>query len=295
MSNDNRILRDVLVKLVREPSSALLGFRVLGDLCATWLRRPVNAFGLLGTLPSTAAGMEYARTWRAPGAGSDVKSLPARPEEPNPLWQAFEAHREGRGVSKWKHYFEIYHRHFSRFVGQPVHVLEIGVASGGSLELWGGYFGKQCRIYGVDVREECRQFQSDTAQIFIGDQADRAFWKQFKEQVPQVDILIDDGGHTPEQQIVTLEEMLPHLRPGGVYLCEGIWRVHNRFAAYFNGLTRSHHFLNWQPSEMGLPSSFQEAIHSFHVYPYAVVIEKTRARTEPFTAPKRGSVWLPPK
>ena len=38
------------------------------------------------------------------------------------------------------------------------------------------------------------------------------------------------AGHTPEQQIVTLEEMLPHLRPGGVYLCEDVHGIHHDFA-----------------------------------------------------------------
>jgi hypothetical protein len=45
--------------------------------------------------------------------------------------------------------------------------------------------------------------------IHIGDQGDREFWRAFRERVPPVDVLIDDGGHQPEQQIVTLEEMLP--------------------------------------------------------------------------------------
>ena len=52
--------------------------------------------------------------------------------------------------------------------------------------------------------------------VFIGDQADRKFWSQFRREVPILDLVIDDGGHEPEQQIVSLEELLPHLRPGGV-------------------------------------------------------------------------------
>jgi hypothetical protein len=54
--------------------------------------------------------------------------------------------------------------------------------------------------------------------VFVGDQADRSFWKRVKQEVPNLGVVIDDGGHIPEQQIVTLEEMFPHLRPGGVYL-----------------------------------------------------------------------------
>ena len=31
--------------------------------------------------------------------------------------------------------------------------------------------------------------------IFIGDQVDSEFWRQFISNVPHIDIVIDDGGH----------------------------------------------------------------------------------------------------
>ena len=34
------------------------------------------------------------------------------------------------------------------------------------------------------------------------------------------DIIIDDGGHTMEQQIASIETLFPALNEGGVYLCE---------------------------------------------------------------------------
>ena len=43
--------------------------------------------------------------------------------------------------------------------------------------------------------------------IFVGSQSDRNFLRKIKSEIPKVDILIDDGGHTMEQQIVTFEEM----------------------------------------------------------------------------------------
>src|SRR5262249_23018485 len=65
-----------------------------------------------------------------------------------------------------------------------------------------------------------------------GDQADRSFWQRFKEDVPKLDIVVDDGGHEPDQQIATMEALLPHLRPGGVFLCEDITVETNLFAEY---------------------------------------------------------------
>ena len=40
---------------------------------------------------------------------------------------------EGRLIHKWKHYFEIYERHFARFRNTPLVFVEIGVFEGGSL------------------------------------------------------------------------------------------------------------------------------------------------------------------
>lgn len=49
--------------------------------------------------------------------------------------------------------------------------------------------------------------------IFIGDQGDRAFLKSLAQTLPTIDILIDDGGHTTEQQIRTYEALFPQVAP----------------------------------------------------------------------------------
>lgn len=213
----------------------------------------------------------------------------------NPLWEYFQNHKEGHGIWKWEHYFEIYRRHFARFVGQKVNVLEIGIYSGGSLEMWRSYFGDESHIYGVDIEKACKAYESDRISVFIGDQADRAFWSTFRKSVDGIDILIDDGGHTREQQQVTLEEMLPNLRPGGVYWCEDVYGCFNGFAAFAAGLV---HGLNKTEFVSGslLQSSvsrFQSSIHSIHFYPYLVVIEKHRVPATTLAAPKHGTEWQP--
>ena len=67
----------------------------------------------------------------------------------------------GRLIHKWKHYFEIYDRHFSRFRGTDVHILEFGVSQGGSLQMWKNYFGHRCKIYGVDINKHCKSLEED--------------------------------------------------------------------------------------------------------------------------------------
>lgn len=208
-----------------------------------------------------------------------------RPVEVNPLLQFFNSHNEGPGIWKWMHYFDIYHRHFSKFVGQDVHIMEIGIYSGGSLQMWKEYFGKNCQVYGIDIEKACRVYESDGIKILIGDQSDRAFWKTVKESVPRVDILIDDGGHHPEHQIISLEEMLPHLSPGGVYLCEDIHGAPNYFASYVSGLAA---YIN-----SGRLSSFSSNIDSLHLYPFVVVLEKCDQTRAVLKTEKRGTQWQP--
>ena len=122
----------------------------------------------------------------------------------------------GRRIHKWKHYFDIYERHFSRFRGSDVHVVEFGVAQGGSLQMWKQYFGPRARIYGIDINPHCKQLEEEQVEIFIGDQEDRAFLRSLMEKVPRIDILIDDGGHEMQQQIRTFEELFPFIGQNGV-------------------------------------------------------------------------------
>jgi hypothetical protein len=221
-------------------------------------------------------------------------------DSPNFLLKYFNEHTQGHGIWKWMHYFAIYDRHFARFRGKEVHVLEIGVYSGGSLQMWQNYFGPHSTIYGVDIEARCKVYESESVRIFIGDQADRNFWKRFKQEVPVLDIVIDDGGHTPEQQIVTLEELLPHLRPAGVYLCEDVVQVFNQFTSYMHGLAQN---LNAFDLEQNIDnkerrlvcktSPLQSVIASIHLYPFVTVVEKAAAAISEFIAPKHGTQWEP--
>lgn len=131
-------------------------------------------------------------------------------------------------ITKWNHYLPLYHRHFEKYkkMASPenkIYVLEIGVLGGGSIDLWNKYFGKDnCVIYGVDIDQRCRTLEKDNVKIIIGDQGDINFLKRLTTQIPQVDIVIDDGGHTMHQQITSFNILFDHLRPGGVYLCEDL-------------------------------------------------------------------------
>lgn len=127
---------------------------------------------------------------------------------------------QGNLIHKWNHYFEIYDRFFGRYVAHKPVILEIGISQGGSIDLWKKFFGEDFIYYGIDINPKCKQFERPGVNIFIGSQSDRKFLREVKQQIPDLDILIDDGGHTMKQQIVTFEEMFPKIKDGGIYLCE---------------------------------------------------------------------------
>ncbi len=222
--------------------------------------------------------------------------LPPSDSALNPLRSYFESHTTGRGIWKGRHYFDIYVRHLARFVGHQVHVAEIGIYSGGSLEMWRNYFGADSTIYGVDIEDACRAYEDEGVRTFVGDQGDRRFWNRFKAEVPFLDVVIDDGGHAPEEMRVTFEELLPMMRPGGVYICEDILND-NTFLAYLGGLAR--HLMTYSnvpPEEEGAASSassLQQYVESIHLYPFVAVIERTLDPVTDFQFPKHGSEWQP--
>ncbi len=119
----------------------------------------------------------------------------------------------------------------------------------------------------------------------MGDQADRSFWASVRQKVPRLDIVIDDGGHAFEQQVVSMEELLPHLRDGGVYLCEDTHGVRNPFPAYVAA------FASRLNKDDGSP--FLKAIDSVHLYPHVAVIERTPHERPPFRSMYRGTEWQP--
>jgi hypothetical protein len=197
---------------------------------------------------------------------------------------------QGRLIDKWQHYPEVYHRHLAPFRGRRPVVIEIGVYHGGSLQMWKRYFGPGARIIGVDIDPRCRELAEDSIEIVIGDQADRAFHAELRRRYPHVDIVIDDGGHTMEQQNVTFEELFPHVQPDGVYLCEDLHTSY--YPNYGGGLRREGTFIErakrmvdslhgWYGRvEGGDPAlqadDFTSSTFALHFYDSMLVIEKRR-------------------
>jgi hypothetical protein len=203
-----------------------------------------------------------------------------------------------RLIHKWVHYFDIYDRHFKRFRNQEVVILEIGVSQGGSLQMWKDYFGEKAKIFGIDINPNCKSLEEENITIFIGSQSDRKFLKEVKKQIPPIDILIDDGGHTMVQQIVSYEELFDAIKADGVYLCEDL---HTSYSLSYGGgykrrgtfIEYSKNFIDYinayhikQKKSLSV-NEFTRSADSIHYYDSVIVIEKKR-RDEPPHAEQMG-------
>jgi len=219
----------------------------------------------------------------------------------NPLETYFRGN-DRRLIHKWLHYFDIYHRHFERFRGRPVVILEFGVNQGGSLQMWRHYFGRKATIYGVDIDPRCAQLGGRRIKVFIGDQEDREFLRSIADEIGPIDVLIEDGGHTMGQQIATFEELYPRMTADGVFLIEDVhtsywpnygggYRKPGTFMEYAKGLADQ---LNaWHSRDEDLVvDEFTRTTRSMHFYDSIVVFERgtvTKPRSE-----KTGRRSFPP-
>ncbi|KAH8048351.1 hypothetical protein JL722_12586 [Aureococcus anophagefferens] len=135
-------------------------------------------------------------------------------------WMA--TYADGPLVHKVAHYFDVYERHFSRFRGRRVVMLEIGVQSGGSIELWRAYFGDDLEYHGVDINPNCAQFDDPArnVHVHVGDATDANFMQALAWRVGPVDVVLDDGSHESAHMRASFEALYALVAPRGVYLVE---------------------------------------------------------------------------
>lgn len=205
--------------------------------------------------------------------------------------------RENIAINKWFHFYRIYERYFSKFRGTDVVFLEIGVDKGGSLQMWSEYFGEKATVIGVDIDEKCKVYEQGNAKVEIGSQEAPEFWEYIKKKYPRIDILLDDGGHTMNQQIVTFECMFPFISDGGIYMCED---THTSYMEGFGAGYGGKNFIDYSKKFIDdlhayFATSFQanyntEAMHSVHYYDSIVVVEKELASDFPIILTRDGEI-----
>lgn len=193
-----------------------------------------------------------------------------------------------RASDKQRHYFSLYEKWFSPWIGKSPRILEIGIQNGGDCEMWLKYFGEGTQIVGVDIDPRCEKLARPGLEIKIGDQGDPQFWDQFADQ--KFDIIIDDGSHDNDHQILTLNKTFNLLVDGGIYWCEDCMTSYQSmrrdggvgnsksFIEYTKILidVLYHHHYNTYTDIITkeIVEKFYDMMQSIHFYDCIVVIEK---------------------
>lgn len=215
------------------------------------------------------------------------------------LWSLF-LNNKGRITHKWKHYFPIYERHFSRYINQPLLFIEIGCGEGGSLQMWKQYFGPNAKIVGLDIRPECKNFEEDQISVRIGSQDDSAFLQSILDEFGTPDIVLDDGSHVMKHVQATFKFLYRRTAATGVYMIEDLHTAY--WKNYGGGLKEPGSFietckdlideLNAEHTRGALePTEFTRTTLSMHFYDSIVAFE--RGGYLPKSAPKTGQISQP--
>lgn len=101
-------------------------------------------------------------------------------------------------------------------------VLEIGVYNGDSLRLLQNYFPNS-NIYGMDLDAPKDFHYNDKFKVLIGNQENREELEDVVAIIDdELDLIIDDGGHTMKQQQISFGCLFRHLKKGGVFIIEDL-------------------------------------------------------------------------
>ena len=192
---------------------------------------------------------------------------------------------------KWEKYFPVYEKYFNQFKNKKITFIEIGIFNGGSLKMWKNYFGKDSKIIGIDINSECKKFEEKENNIFveIGNQSDNNFWRSFFEKYGNVDAILDDGGHTNLDQIMTTVNTVQYINDGGILMVED---THTSYVDEYNS-SKKYSFINFSKKiiddinsnielDLGIKINFslKKYIYSVNFYESIVCFSIDKSKTK---------------
>lgn len=203
--------------------------------------------------------------------------------------------------SAFHNYTKVYAKYFDTLRDEKLKFLEIGIFHGNSVKLWESYFVNS-ELHFIDIDPKMDRYQSKSSQYHFIDQANGVAMKNFVKSVGgNFDIIIDDGGHTMEQQIVSFKALFPAVNSGGLYIiedvCTSYWQEYGgggKIGApapgsntcieflkgliddlnYASGVNMCADFDKVKPKLKGTLKYYQKHIESIHFYPSLCVIIK---------------------
>lgn len=102
-------------------------------------------------------------------------------------------------------------------------MLEVGFGAGASMKMWLEYYNKS-NVYCIEYMDNEHEqvwnrpdLNLKNLNLFVGDSTIPATWNQ----IPfDLDFIVDDGSHYPEDQLKTFMLGFSHVKKGGLYFIE---------------------------------------------------------------------------
>jgi cephalosporin hydroxylase len=140
----------------------------------------------------------------------------------------------GKVSDKWSLYLTEFDRVLNEYRDEPIHLLEIGVQNGGSLEIWSKYFNNFQTLIGCDINPDCARlsYEDPRSSVIVGDANSSDVRERVFQRSPQFDIIIDDGSHKSGDIIKSFSLYFPSIVEGGVFIAEDL---HCSYWAGFQG------------------------------------------------------------
>lgn len=130
------------------------------------------------------------------------------------------------GTDKWgkHHYTPMYYEMFKDRRNEIKKVIEIGPAEGAGIFMFRDFF-PNATIYGAEIdRKRVSNLQDiERIRVFECNQSSEDDLINLMNEIgSDIDLVIDDGSHKPEDQINTCRSIFPSLDKGAVYVIEDV-------------------------------------------------------------------------
>lgn len=195
--------------------------------------------------------------------------------------------------SNYHNYTEVYSQYFAPFKEKPIKFLEIGIYKGSSVKMWEEYL-KNADLHFMDITLQAVEYHSKRSHYHLCNQESPVELRQFIKTVGgDFDIILDDGGHTMNQQITSFKILFPYVKSGGMYIIEDL---HTSYWNFYGG-NSPHSAINFlktlidevnfigartsRASHINIPEDirkelniYKELIYSIHFYDSIAIIIK---------------------
>lgn len=182
------------------------------------------------------------------GYTDNVKRNKVSPNDPRSSYEIEQGGMIGGDRMKTHQYAQGYAEYLAPYLNEEIYhkitVAEFGILKGTGLAIWCELF-KTARILGFDIDlshiknnltqlEKLSAFQNNNPELNEYDQFvdNRAYLQKILQQ-EKINICIDDGHHSDESIITTLDSVAPYLADDFVYFIEDNSEVHEKIASRY--------------------------------------------------------------